>query len=242
MQKNGDLKYTIFISIIIHFIGLLLFSCLYVAQFIGKTVYLTEITFIGEMPYGQGLGQKGEMVSNEGGKTGVISPKKGEKNIKENKVVVLPVRIIPKTEDDILKIRKTTPIGVDEPSLKTSGRLVEGPILGGGFGEDNEKPGSPDGNYNVTGPIASRGILYHDAPEYPEWARRKGIEGEICVQITVDPKGDVKDIFVIRTCGFKELDQLVIDCMRRWKFDSLPMSAKQIDQEGKITFKFNLKK
>jgi len=241
MQKDGDLKYTILFSIIIHFLGIFILSFLYVVKTTGKTVYLTEVTLIGEMPYGKGLGQKGENVGTSSGKIGVVSTKKGGEG-KGAKLVVKPVEIAPRTDEDILKIRKTTPIGIDESDLKTSGKLVEGPLLGGGFGEDNEKPGSPDGNYNITGPISSRGILHSYTPTYPEWARRRGIEGEVCVQITVDPKGDVKDIFVIKTCGFKELDQLVIDCMRKWKFDVLPVSAKQIDQDGIITFKFDLKK
>ena len=131
---------------------------------------------------------------------------------------------------------------MDESALKSTSGLIEGPSFGGGYGEDNLPPGSQDGKTGIEGPIASRGILYSSPAMYPEWARRKGIEGEVKAQIKVDPKGDVIDIIVVKTCGFKELDQVVIDCMRKWKFAPLPFSANQIDQDGRITFKFNLKK
>src|SRR3989339_308677 len=185
MQKSGDLKYTIVISLLIHLLLLLWLSSLNIKASAGKTVYLTEET---------------------------------------------------------TKIRKENPIGMDETALKSASGLIEGPSFGGGYGEDNLPPGSLDGKTGIEGPIASRGVLYSPPALYPEWARRKGIEGEIKAQIKVDPKGDVKDTIVIKTSGFKELDQVVIECMRKWKFAPLPFSANQTDQDGRITFKFNLKK
>ena len=127
-------------SILIHFVGLLLLSIFYIAGNTGKAVYLTEVTILAEMPYGKGLGQKGELVDSSGKKTGTISTKKEGEKEKGKKPVVKTTKVSPRTGDDILKIRKETPIGIEESLIKTSGGIEEGPAVGGGFGEDNEKP------------------------------------------------------------------------------------------------------
>ncbi len=248
MQKNGDLKYTVIISILIHVLLLLLFSAMRIKATAGKTVYLTEVTFLAEMPYGKGLGQKGKAVVTPGVKKTVKIPllaKPAEDTVKTVKTVkdtVKTVKVVPRSNEDIVKIRKENPIGIDPATVRNSAGLLEGPVNGGGIGEDNFAPGSPDGNPDIEGPLQTRGIRYRATAQYPEWARQKGYEGEVKVQLKVDPKGDVKNIIVLRTCGYKELDHAVTDCLNKWKFDSIPLSANQIDQDGVITFKFSLKK
>ena len=244
MQKGkNSFKYMLLISLFIHLLIVAIFSLIYIKKIAGKDVYLTEVTLIGEMPYGKGLGQKGEVTEKSGLKTVKETQKAKEAPVKiADEKPVKKIKIVASTEDDIVKIRKELPIGMADTEPREHEGVAETPIIGGGFGEDNEKPGSLTGNLDITGPIASRGIKYRADPKYPDWARKQGVEGVVTVQIKVDSKGDVKDIFVVKTCGFKVLDQVVIDCMRSWKFDVLPISANQIDQEGKITFKFNLKK
>jgi TonB family protein len=244
MQKNGDLKYTVIISLLIHLLLLLWLASINIKAPAGKTVYLTEITFLAEMPYGKGLGQKGQAVDTGIKKQSIKITRKTPviKTSTPETETAKPVKVSPRSDEEIAKIRKENPIGMDETALKSASGLIEGPSFGGGYGEDNLPSGSLDGKTGIEGPIASRGILYRSPALYPEWAMRKGIEGEVKAQIKVDPKGDVKTIDVIKTCGFKELDQVVIECMRKWKFAPLPFSANQIDQDGLITFKFNLKK
>jgi len=244
MQKSGDLKYTVVVSLLIHLLLLLWLSSINIKPTGGKTVYLTEITFLAEMPLGKGLGQKGEAVDSGIKKPGIKITQKTPviKPVPKEMDPVKPVKVEPRSNEEIARIRKENPIGIDETAIKSASGLIEGPALGGGYGEDNLTPGSPDGRPGIEGPIASRGIIYRASALYPEWARRKGIEGEIKAQIKVEPKGEVREILVVKTCGFKELDQVVIECMRKWKFSPLPFSANQIDQDGLITFKFSLKK
>ena len=242
-RKDDAITYTLLISLILHGLLILAFAGIFFARGTGKSVYLTEVTLLGEMPYGKGLGQRGETAQSSGKKTGkvALNPEKIVVKTTAKKTVSI-TQIANKTAEDIIKIRKEAPIGIEETSVKTSEGVLDGPVMGGGFGEDDEKPGMLDGNLEISGPIATRGIIHRFTPGYPDWAKRQGVEGSVQVEMAVNSKGDVKDIMVVKTCGFKELDQLVIDCMRRWKFDPLPLSANQIDQEGKITFKFNLKK
>ena len=243
LRKDRTLSGTLVISLLFHGLLLALLAGLAASQSTGKSVYLTEVTLLGEMPFGKGLGQKGDVSGNTGAKSGktAAKPEKIASKTKPKRTLVKQA-VAQRSPDDILKLHRETPIGMDESAMKNSDGPLEGPVLGGGYGEDTENPGMANGNLEISGPIASRGIIRQFMPGYPEWAKRQGIEGAVQVQITVKPGGDVKDVMVIKTCGFKEMDFLVSDGMTKWKFDSLPLSARQIDQEGKITFKFNLKK
>jgi len=243
LRKDRTLSGTLLISLLFHGILLALLAGFVASNSTGKSVYLTEVTLLGEMPYGKGLGQKGDVSANTGIKSGKIAakPEKIASKIK-TKQVISKQTVVQKSGDDIIKLHKETPIGMDESAMKNSDGPLEGPVLGGGYGEDTENPGMANGNLEISGAIASRGIISKVMPGYPEWAKRQGIEGAVQVQITVKPGGDVNDVKLIKTCGSKDMDSLVTGCMLKWKFDSLPISARPIDQEGKITFKFNLKK
>ncbi len=243
LRKDRTLSGTLLISLFFHGMLLFLLAGVIAGQNAGKSVYLTEVTLLGQMPYGKGLGQKGDVSGNTGAKSGKTAAKPEKLAAKPKpKRSLAKQSVARRSDEDIVKLHKETPIGMDESAMKNSDGPLEGPVLGGGYGEDSENPGMTDGSLEISGPIASRGIIRQFMPGYPEWAKRQGIEGAVQVQITVKPGGDVKDVMVIKTCGFKEMDFLVSDGMSKWKFDSLPLSARQIDQEGKITFKFNLKK
>src|SRR3989339_560502 len=114
MQKSGDLKYTIVISLLIHLLLLLWLSSLNIKTSAGKTVYLTEVTLLAEMPYGKGLGQKGEVVDTGIKKPSIkVTQKAPEiKTTVPDPEAVKPVKVTPRTNEDIAKIRKDNPIGM----------------------------------------------------------------------------------------------------------------------------------
>jgi protein TonB len=241
MKRRSGIIHTFGMSVMIHGLLFFLLSGVFIAKHTGKMVYLTEISLFNEMSYGNGLGTSGPAA---GDTTVKQTSKSGTKS--GNKTTTTPsvkgTKIVSRSEKDIIALRRNIPIGEENPSLRSSETIAEGPVIGGGFGSDSEVPGSITGNPDISGTIASRGILHHNQPEYPDWARKKGVEGEIQVLIIVTPAGDVREVAVIKTCGYKELDQVVIDSMRKWKFDILPITVNQINQDGMIKFRFSLKK
>jgi len=93
----------------------------------------------------------------------------------------------------------------------------------------------------LSGPLSGREILRSFAPEYPEWATRKGIEGRVDLHLTVNQNGLVKDnVYVERTSGQTGLDRVAIDAVKRWVFAPLPPDVAQIEQWGIITIFFRL--
>jgi TonB family protein len=73
-------------------------------------------------------------------------------------------------------------------------------------------------NGNSTDPIARAPMLLSGGiPEYPENARQAEIEGQVILQIVVDPVGRVEpDIKIVES--IPPLDAAAIDAVRRWRF------------------------
>ncbi|HRY29049.1 MAG TPA: TonB family protein [Elusimicrobiota bacterium] len=92
----------------------------------------------------------------------------------------------------------------------------------------------------ITGPLADRKALSRVVPEYPEWAREKGVEAAVLIQFTVTPEGAVKDnMLVVRTSGYPPLDALAVKALAQWKFAPLPPDQYR-DEIGTITFNFSV--
>jgi TonB family protein len=99
---------------------------------------------------------------------------------------------------------------------------------------------NPSGNIQMFGPIVNRTILYSEIPEYPDWARKRGIETEVRMRIWVNAYGDVTDTMIIRKSGFLQIDLLVENSLRRWKFSALETNVAQTKQWGEILIRFVL--
>lgn len=54
-------------------------------------------------------------------------------------------------------------------------------------------------------------------PAYPFEMRRAGINGEVTVQFVVDPNGDVRDAFVVKSSQ-REFEAAAIAAVSKWKF------------------------
>lgn len=96
-------------------------------------------------------------------------------------------------------------------------------------------------NILIAGPISQRQIINKVLPQYPEWALARGISGIVIIRIWVMPDGMVKETMTIeQSSGYPELDMLVVNALRRWKFAPLALDFRQEVQWGVITFKFCL--
>jgi protein TonB len=50
---------------------------------------------------------------------------------------------------------------------------------------------------------------------YPPIARRMGWEGKVLVSFVLEPNGDIRDLKVIKSCGYEVLDKEALDAIRR---------------------------
>lgn len=96
------------------------------------------------------------------------------------------------------------------------------------------KKGMP---FSITGTLSKRKILKKVLPPYPAGYEERT---KVVVKITVKPGGNVKKLLLIKTGG-EIFDHVTLEALREWKWEPLPSNTEQVDQEGTITFFYELK-
>ncbi|MEK7476074.1 MAG: energy transducer TonB [Candidatus Coatesbacteria bacterium] len=102
---------------------------------------------------------------------------------------------------------------------------------GGPQGPASAGPGGPGGT--------GRKIKYQEPLEYPDWAKKEGVDAKVVLRFKVNPDGTVDDqIIVPVTSGYRQLDLLATQTLRRYVFAPLPHDTPQVAQWGELTFHF----
>lgn len=90
----------------------------------------------------------------------------------------------------------------------------------------------------LAGPVADRDLLSYVTPEYPEWAKREGVEGSVTLYFLVLPDGRVKEnVLVDKTSGVGDFDDNAVAALLTWRFAAIAATR---EQWGTITFHFRL--
>lgn len=79
-------------------------------------------------------------------------------------------------------------------------------------------------------------------PVYPDGARRRGEEGDVVVEISVDENGDVADVKVVTSSGFKDLDEAARKAAKSAKFIPARRGSRPVASAGRLTISFKLTK
>lgn len=80
---------------------------------------------------------------------------------------------------------------------------------------------------SITGPIMTREILNMIEPEYPSWAKERGLKGTVEVMCMVLPSGEVATPVIWLTSEWSELDRSVLQALRDWRFEPVPSKEVQ---------------
>jgi len=93
---------------------------------------------------------------------------------------------------------------------------------------------------SLAGPIADRRVLRFVKPEYPDWAKRDGVEGSVTLYFIVRADGTIQEnVLVQKTAGFEDFDDRARSALRAWRFEPL-RAGRTGEQWGTITFHFRL--
>jgi TonB family protein len=106
-----------------------------------------------------------------------------------------------------------------------------GPGTGGGFGGGVFRPGS--------GVEAPR-LLREVKPDYPESARRRGVEGEVVLELVVRRDGTPSDVRVRRRLG-SEFDDLAVQAVRQWRFEPGRWRGAPVDVAVEVVVEFRIR-
>ncbi|MCI4453488.1 MAG: energy transducer TonB [Thermodesulfobacterium sp.] len=145
---------------------------------------------------------------------------------------------------------QTTPL----PKEDTKGQTTENPAHGKGYPQAKEisqepaSQGKETGNQKLTDEnknveerflkerlsVISSIVQRHI--NYPPIARKMGWEGKVLVSFILEPNGDIRDLKVLKSCGYEVLDKEALDAIRR-SYRDFPKPPVSVVVKLPISFK-----
>lgn len=78
-------------------------------------------------------------------------------------------------------------------------------------------------------------------PDYPKESRRRGEEGDVVLEISVDERGMVYDVKVVEPCKFRELNEAAVKAARSARFTPARSGSVDVRSKARLTLTFRLK-
>lgn len=110
---------------------------------------------------------------------------------------------------------------------------------GSGIG-DGSGGGTGGGPYRPGSGIEPPSLLKEVKPDYTEEARRRGVEGDVVMEIVVRHDGSVGEVRVLQGLGHG-LDERAIAAVRRWRFSPATRRGAPVDVLVEVTMEFKLR-
>ena len=92
--------------------------------------------------------------------------------------------------------------------------------------------------FYIEGDAADRKIIKKVIPDYPAGLQK---EATVKVRFTVLPDGRVGEMIPLQKGGDATLEQITMNALQQWRFNTLSPSAPQINVQGIITFNYLLR-
>ena len=115
--------------------------------------------------------------------------------------------------------------------------LGEGDGAGIGAGSNGGTGGGP---YRPGSGVTPPSLLKEVKPDYTEDARRRGVTGDVGLEIVVRRDGSVGDVRLMRGLG-AGLDQRAIDAVRQWRFSPALRQGAPVDVVVEVAVEFKLR-
>jgi periplasmic protein TonB len=159
--------------------------------------------------------------------------------------VVAPVAAAPADTRDRAGVVADPPVVSESqgPGSGTGAGTGQGTGLGEGTGSgigSGSGGGTGGGPYRPGSGIAAPGLLREVRPDYTEDARRRGVEGDVVLEIVVRADGSVGNIKVLRGLG-AGLDQRAAEAVRQWRFSPARRFGTPVDVMVEVAVEFKLR-
>lgn len=200
-----------------------------------KSQYVALITDITLIDLDYKMGEKGEekrSIGLEKKQEKKVATVLKKKQIKRSLEVSDTKILLKKIEDEKAKLD----IGITRDKLRSFSNYETEEIKDEQAEAIVEEGVVAGGEPTITGAIATRKYKKID------WKFPKSLpeETELMIEIRVLSSGIIKEVRLLRTSGYPELDRMAISQARKLQFDPLPFSNEE--QVGVLLFKFGVKK
>lgn len=92
----------------------------------------------------------------------------------------------------------------------------------------------------VTPPLANANYLHNPAPEYPQSAINRGLEGTVLLKVQVNPAGKATDVQIYKSSGASALDEAALGTVRRWSFVPAKRGSEAVSGQVIVPIDFSL--
>lgn len=103
-----------------------------------------------------------------------------------------------------------------------------------------EPIGKKEEPVRAMGEVRPPRLLHRVEPEYPELARKAGVQGVVILEATTDVYGRVQNVRVLRSVPL--LDQAAIDAVKQWIYEPMVINGRPRPVTFTVTIMFQLKK
>lgn len=141
------------------------------------------------------------------------------------------------------------PDGVDEGGAEGGDPLFGvsfsagdgGPGINAVIGTPSPAPVVDDAPIQVGGAVKRPEPIHQPQPRYTEVARRANVQGVVVLQATIDERGNVTDVRVLRGLPMG-LDQAAIDAVRMWRYKPATLHGRPVKVYFSLTVNFQLQR
>ena len=90
-------------------------------------------------------------------------------------------------------------------------------------------------------PVKAKPIKQVKVPQsqYPPEAKRRGIEGQVTAIVSVNEKGNVTAVKVVKSAGYG-FDELAVEAFKKWKFSPKEENCSPVSTKIRYNYKFTL--
>ena len=123
--------------------------------------------------------------------------------------------------------------------VATTEKTTQGPATGGDSSQQTtlQSAGGGGGYGRIDAhPSLEQAIK----PSYPIGARRRGEEGTVVLDVTVNPKGRASDVRLVSSCGFSELDNAAQRAAGQARFKPGTSNGQPVESAARLTIIFRL--
>jgi periplasmic protein TonB len=160
-----------------------------------------------------------------------------------------PARAVPVVATPVAAAPVEAPVGIAaETGLEAgAGTIVQagfesgvtGGVVGGiAGGFDTEVAPPPTEPVRVGGSVSAPRLLVRVPPDYPAMAAAAQMEGRVILEATVDEKGSVDDVRVLRSHAI--FDEAAIEALKQWRYEPLMFNGRPVPFVLTVTLSFNL--
>lgn len=136
-------------------------------------------------------------------------------------------------------IEEGDPLGVEGG---VAGGIVGG-VIGGVVTDDAKDEGPLIEGEQMILPLDAKlplRPLSQTYPLYPETARLNGIEDSLVVRYTIDKKGRVREVIILRHAANRDFDEAAVRAIRTWRFTPMVYQGERLEVVHDLTVNFVL--